>query len=70
MLLPGSERAGNHAREASIPRARRAASSGLVKQLEAGEAGARGDLYIPMAWYPLSTYKVVPVTLLASSERR
>ena len=32
------------------------------------EAVAGG--YIPIAWYPESTYSVVPVTFLASSERR
>ena len=33
-------------------------------------SGARRDSYIPMAWYPESTYSVVPVTFLASSESR
>ena len=27
-------------------------------------------VYIPIAWYPESTYSVVPVTFFASSERR
>ena len=29
-----------------------------------------GAVYIPIAWYPLSTYSVVPVTFLAASLNR
>jgi uncharacterized protein YndB with AHSA1/START domain len=29
-----------------------------------------GRTYIPIAWYPESTYRVVPVTFRASSESR
>jgi hypothetical protein len=30
----------------------------------------RVSAYMPIAWYPLSTYSVVPVTLAAPSPRR
>ena len=35
-----------------------------------GRPEALRVVYIPIAWYPESTYSVVPVTFLASSERR
>ncbi len=30
----------------------------------------KGLIYIPIAWYPESTYSIVPVTFAASSESR
>lgn len=42
----------------------------LNKQFRASELARRRGPYMPIAWYPESTYSVVPVTFFASSLRR
>jgi hypothetical protein len=44
--------------------------NGLSKPFLAAGSVSRAELYMPIAWYPESTYSVVPVTLAASSESR
>ena len=44
--------------------------NGLNTRLVMRSPSASVDLYIPIAWYPLSTYSVVPVTFRASAESR
>ena len=47
----------------------RQVGEGRGRETEGRTEATEGD-YIPIAWYPESTYSVVPVTFLAASERR
>jgi hypothetical protein len=60
---------GNHAERVGN-QAPAAATEALEQRVYVSLAGLRNNLYIPIAWYPLSTYSVVPVTLAAPGPRR